>query len=132
MQHTLFHRTAMLALTAALLALVAGCPQADPRTTNQGGGNIITAGGKLATGNVGDLNPDEWQVVIDNVEAFTELAEADIGDVEITELSDDEAQAIVDFLDTNGIQTLEDLENLDVSELDVPDILADLFGAQTA
>ena len=119
-------------LIVMLLITVVGCPSLDPRTSNQGGGNIITAGAKIAGGNVGDLNPDEWQILTDELSSLGQSLGIDIpSDFTIDQLSDDQAQAIVDVLDQYNINTMEELQaaidNGTITENDIPAALQDLF-----
>lgn len=92
-------------VTALGLSLAAGCPTQDSRTSNQGGGSVISAATKFATGNLSGLTPDEIQVVGDFVAGvspkFAELA-----------VTDEEAQAAVDFLVANGIDSVADAQAL--------------------
>ena len=99
-----------------LLILAAGCPSADSRTSNQGGGDILTA----TEGNIGDLTADEIQILGD--------VAASLGGTEIPQLTDEQAKQAVDFLDANNIQTLDELQAaIDSGELEIPEELLALF-----
>lgn len=120
-----------LLTSMGLLLVLAGCPDGG-RTSNQGGGSIITAGAKLAGGNIGDLTPDEFQILCDNAPVLLpQLAPqygVDVNNVEIPTLSDEDAQLVVDYLGENSIQTLDDLVNaINAGTLtDPPQALLDL------
>jgi len=119
-------------LVGILLITASGCfPAADPRTSNQGGGSIISVGLKLAQQNIGDLNADEWQILTDSAPTIAAQYNVDLGAIsELTELSDEQAAAIVQFLDDNSIQTIDDLEQLaqqiEAGTIQVPQILVDM------
>jgi len=121
-------RTVLFVFGMALLAAVAGC---DPRTTNQGGGSLISAGLKLADHNIGDLTADEWQILVDNAPTLAQQFNVDLGDLEIPTLSDDQAAAIVSFLDEHGIKTIEQFEEKvdsgEITEADIPEELLSLI-----
>ena len=111
-----------------LLALTTGCP--SPRTSNQGGGTIVSTASKLAERNIGDLTPDEWQIATDNLPTLADLAGIDITGIEIPPITDEQAQAIVDFLIANNIHTIDDLLALDLNTVEIPEelqSLVDLF-----
>ena len=57
---------AVVALAAASLTLGGCLGNADPRTSNQGGGNILTASGKVAGETMTKLTADEVQILADN------------------------------------------------------------------
>lgn len=103
---------ALCVLTAAILATTAGCPQLDPRTSNQGGSNLLSLGAQLANNNLGGMNPDDWQVLTDNLPQFASTLGIDIGDASLPPMSDDEAAALVAFLHANGANTTEDIQSL--------------------
>ena len=88
----------------ATLVSLGGCPLIQTRTNNQGGGNLITAGVKLASDNVGGLTADEIQIVTDFAISQQSLP--------IEALTDAQAGAIVTFLDDNNVNTVEDVQNL--------------------
>ncbi len=103
-----------VAVSASLL--IAGCPTAAvDRTNNQGGGTIVTAGAKIASGKIGTLTPDELQLMHDKaIELNPELAAA-------PELTDEQAEAAVEFLDANDLETLDDVVELIEEASDNPD-----------
>lgn len=110
------------------LLTLTGCPQQSTRTNNQGGGNIITAGAKVAGGNISSLTPDEVQVLADKVASNTT-------DLDIPELTDEQAAAAVDFLVANNVNTIEDVQNLveqaeqDPTSIEIPDSIQELIDA---
>jgi len=126
----------LVVLSAIVVTSVAGCP--DARTSNQGGGNLLTVATTLLSDPaclpVGELNPDELQVLVDNLT----LLAGQIGyslppDIAIPSLTDEQAQAIADFLDDNGIVCLAALESLaaDVESgaVEMPDGLVEVLEA---
>ena len=96
--------TGMIAIT---LVGIAGCPMAaaPTRTSNQGGGNIVTAGAKIAGGSITSLTPDELQVITDKAVELNP-------DITIPEVTDEQAAAAVDFIVANDLNTLDDVVNL--------------------
>lgn len=123
------HRNLVLCtVAAALLTIMGGCTGADPRLSNQGGGSILSAGSKLVAGNIGDMNPDEWQIVGDNVATLATQFQNELGDVQIPILSDEQAAAIVTFLDQNNLQTLQQLiDAIDSGTLDDAEVPPELL-----
>lgn len=101
-----FRNGVRLLVFGAVLTLATGCPMAtESRTANQGGGSLLTAGAKVAGGNISNLTPDEIQIVMDKaIELKPSLA--------ISPLSDTEAQAVVDFFQANNLNTLDDVVSL--------------------
>lgn len=112
-----------------LLALtqIAGCPTIDARTGNQGGGSLISAGAKVAGGNLSSLTADEIQILADAV--------ADFNPDFKQEVTDDQAAAAVEFLKANDINTIEDLQQLiekadaDPDSITIPDAVLTLIDA---
>jgi hypothetical protein len=107
-----------------LLPWLTGCP--ETRTSNQGGGSIVSAASKLAGGNVGDMTADEWQIAADNLPMLAEFSGIDVSSAQIPQITDEQAQAIVDFLAAYNIRTLEDLYALDFEEVEIPEVLQSL------
>jgi len=94
-----------LAVACAGLALLAGCVSvSSERTSNQGGGSMLTAGAKVANNQLADLTADEIQLLADMI---SELAE----EVDIF-LTDEDAAVIRDFLMQNNLNSIEDIQNL--------------------
>ena len=116
-------KAAVLGLTACLvLAGTFGClfgPMVPERTNNQGGGTLLTATGKVLGGQMTQLTADEVQIVTDQLNDLNPQ-------VDLT-LDDDQAQAIVDFLAQNGINSFDDFQNLDPGSVLPPQGAAELF-----
>ncbi len=88
-----------VAVAVCGLGLLGGCLGAASRTNNQGGGSLLSA--VLKYQNLTALNPDEIQIVtdfiIENVEEVPEQVEP---------LTDDQAAAVVEFIDDNNLNTV--------------------------
>ena len=95
-----------------LLLVVTGCPLAMPgsRTNNQGGGSLVTAGLKFANDNPGSMTADEIQIVSDLVIEQAELP--------IDPLTDEQAGAVITFIDDNNLNTIEDFRALQYADID--------------
>lgn len=94
----------IVTLAAALsLATVGGCPGSDARTSNQGGGSLLSAGSKVLNERLSSLTPDEVQIATDII-----LTQPDSL---IDPLTDDQAQAIVNILNDNNLNSLDDIQN---------------------
>ena len=117
------NKAAVLGLTACLvLTGTLGClfaPVVPERTSNQGGGTILTATGKVLEEQMTQLTADEVQIVTDQINALNPQ-------VDLT-LDDAQAQAIVDFLALNGINSFDDFQNLDPGTVQPPQGAAELF-----
>lgn len=81
-----------------------GCISSPNRTSNQGGGSILTAAAKLAGGQLSSLTPDEIQVA-------TDFAIDNFG-LEVPSLEDEQAEAVVTFLNDNNLNSVEDIQAL--------------------
>lgn len=107
---------------AACLVFISGCAFAAPE-------NEITWGWKAATGRLTETTPTEWQAVANRVNAFTPDANVS--------LTDEQAQAIVDFIQANDLNSIQEVTQLidqvqtDPNSVDVeiPESVTDLFGA---
>ena len=112
----------ILAGCAGLIVFSGGC-FGDPRTTDQGGGSIITAGVKVATGQLASLTPDEIQIIGDNIANF-------ITDAVPVELTNEQAAAISEVLVANDLNTIEDITALieNPGDIVLPEEFLDLFG----
>lgn len=106
------------------LALIGGC----------GGpcGNILTLGLKVGfEGNIGGLTACEWQTIYRDVQQLAPIFNIDLSGVTFPELTTEQAQSIVDFLDANGINTIDELtaalDNGTITEEDIPDVLLDFY-----
>lgn len=111
----------ILAGCAGLIVFSGGC-FGDPRTTDQGGGSIITAGVKVATGQLASLTPDEIQIIGDNISNFIVGAPP-------VELTNEQAAAISEVLIANDLNSIEDVTALVENPGDVvlPDEFLELF-----
>lgn len=117
-------------LSASVLLSIAGCPVAatESRTNNQGGGSLITAGAKILGQNMSTLTADEIQILADKA---AEFAPAD--KQEQLTLSDEQAAAVTDFIDANGVDSVSDLEALiqqaedDPGSIVIPESVLDLI-----
>lgn len=115
-------------VTVALLLPSVGCV-ADPRTSNQGGGSLLTAGTKLLGQRIGDLTADEWQIIGDNLPALVTQFNIDLQGYSIPVLDDDAAAAIVDFLNDHNIVTVDELvAAYDSGEITADDVPEELVG----
>ncbi len=95
----------LIVSSVATLSLLTGCFSMPwDRLGNQGGSNIVSALGKLVDDNLGGLNPDDVQVL-------TDLA-IEYSGVNIPSVTDEQAAAVVSFLQANGITTIASLEDL--------------------
>jgi hypothetical protein len=117
-------RRALLVLVGAGVLMTAiGCTT-DPRTANQGGGTLLSASTKLLNQKIGDLTADEWQIIADNIPALAAQFNIDLHGIQIPDLTDEQAQAIVDFLASHNIVTIDELkvaiESGQFTEADVP------------
>lgn len=94
-----------LVLGGLLLTTLSGCFSLPwERTGNQGGSNVLQAVTKITSNDIGGLNPDDVQVLAD---LATQISRADIPQV-----TDEQGQAVVDFIDANNITTLQSIQAL--------------------
>lgn len=91
----------VLALCGAALGMTAGCPFVDSRTSNQGGGTLLTAVDKVTTQSLGSLTPDEIQILGDTFSAVQDTV-----DVFIT---DEQAGDAVLFMLEHNINSFDEL-----------------------
>lgn len=117
-------------LTCVTFFALGGCPMAGPeRTTNQGGGNILSATSKIVGGQMTNLTPDELQIAVDTVSNVSEAIDI--------ELTDEQAQAAVDFLVANSLNSIEDIEAFvaqaenDPDSVQIPESLQALIDSGT-
>lgn len=98
-------KTVAVGVLCVCLVVLCGCPPAAPaRTSNQGGGSIVTAGVKIAGGTMTGLTADEIQIVTDTVsDMSTEFA---------IDVTDEQAAAAVEFLVENNLNTVQDIQVL--------------------
>jgi len=116
-------RYCQVVLGCAALLSVAGCPQAAPPE------NAVTWGIKAATGALTDTTSREWQAVAEKIDAQT--PQVDVA------LTDEQAQAIVDFVKANNLDTIQNIRDLVqdaqadptvLLEIEIPDSVMALFG----
>jgi hypothetical protein len=98
-------RAVFCALLVSAACLLAGCIGLNPRTSDQGGGTLITAGAKVLGGTMTTLTPDEIQILGDQIAARSTR----FAGIEIT---DEQAEAASDFLIANDIDTIAELQAL--------------------
>lgn len=89
---------------ALTVLVIGGCPAVEQRLINQGGGSVLSAVMKVASGAMSDVNPDELQILGDLISELNPAV-----DLYIT---DDQAQAGVDFVNANELDTLQDVFDL--------------------
>jgi hypothetical protein len=118
-----FKKAAALGLLAGfVLTGTLGClfaPVVPERTSNQGGGTILTATAKVLGGQMTELTADEVQIIADQIN------ELDL-QVDLT-LDDDQAQAVVDFLSEYNIDSLDDFQTLDPVAVQPPEGATELL-----
>ena len=109
------------------LMLLGGCIFSDQRTSNQGGSNALQATTKFTSDRLDTLNPDDVQVLADLAPSLT--------GVEIPQVTDAQAAALVQFIADNNIVSMADIQNLDpntvVISADVQVVLDALSAQQT-
>ncbi|MBK9119912.1 MAG: hypothetical protein IPM18_09985 [Phycisphaerales bacterium] len=116
-----------VAAAALLGTLVGGCPFGDPRLNNQGGTNLLQAAGKIAGDRLHTLNPDDIQILTDLALQVTEA--------NFPPATDEQAQAVVDFIKANGITTVASLQDLiaraeqDPDSIVIPDSVREVLDA---
>ncbi|MCK6486314.1 MAG: hypothetical protein HUU22_17095 [Phycisphaerae bacterium] len=110
-------RIRAFATTACVATLfgVAGCgllfnPFVDPRLTDGGGGNLLTASLKALGGQMTQLTQDEMQFLSDQTRAL--ILAVDPAAPVLPPMTNEQADAVVNFLDSNNLDGLEDLATL--------------------
>ena len=100
--------------------LLCGCGLVSAgRTCDQGCSNPVQAAAKIAGNNLGSLNADDVQVLAD---LATQVSGAAIPSV-----TNEQAAAVISFLQANGINTIADLQALiaqieaDPTSVEIPD-----------
>ncbi len=132
-----------LLAASAILTAASGCDVlglfAPPRVTDGGGGNIVTMGLKVASGQLTTLTQDELQILSDQISNI--VATTNPG-VQLPEMTNAQADAFLEFLSINtvpgsstaGLNSIQDLsafaeaaaQNPDI--LNVPDSLVEAYG----
>jgi hypothetical protein len=108
--------TRVCLVASVLLATIVGCPSAPTELPVS-----ITAPLKLAQGLIGDLTVEEWLFL---AEAGSNIP----GLPPLPQLTEAQAQAIVTFLDENGIVTITDLQTkITAGTLIIPQDLISIF-----
>lgn len=98
------------------------------------GDNILSAGAKVAGGQISSLTAGEIQILNQTV---NDILAAENPGFEPVTLNETQAQALTDFFSANELNTLEDFETLSQSAQDDPesiqglDALADAFAGST-
>ena len=109
------------ALGVLVMTFVAGCPSVQPE-------NAITWGLKASTNQLTQTTPTEWQAIVSKINDLTPDANVS--------LSDDEATAIVDFVQANDLNSMQEIAQLvedaqsdpnSVSDIEIPDSVIGLF-----
>lgn len=96
-------RLLAVVLVGSLVAM-AGCTGGDSC------GNVLTIMAKLGPEkNIGALSACEWQVLFAELPSLAQTFGVDLQGITVPPLSDEAAQAIVDFLAANGVTTLDSL-----------------------
>lgn len=125
----------------ATLVGVAGCgllfnPFVDPRLSDGGGGNLLTATFKALGGQMTQLTQDEMQFLSDQTRAL--VLAVDPAAPVLPPMTNEQADAVVNFLETNNLDGLEDLATLaeqagaDPGSIQGLDQLADAYAGTVA
>lgn len=132
-----------LILAGVILCGSSGCDVlnlfAPPRTTDGGGGNLLTMGLKVVAGQLTTLTQDEMQILSDQI---ADVVVATNPGVQLPEMTNEQADAFLEFLSINtvpgsstpGLNTIQDLQafseaasqNPDI--VNVPDSLVEAYG----
>jgi hypothetical protein len=120
-------RAVFCATFVSAACLFAGCIGLEGRTSNQGGGNLLTAGAKVLAGNMSSLTADEIQVLGDEISSrSTRFAGI--------EISDEQAEAASDFLVANKLNTVAEIQALvnNPGNIQIPESVQALLDAGLA
>ncbi len=113
----------LVVVSCPILLLTVGCPSVAPLE------NAFTWSVKAATGRLTETTPREWQAVVERVDEHT--PQLDVS------LTDEQAGAIVDFLQVNDLDSIGDIVSLvervqsnpdSLESVEIPDSVFDLFG----
>lgn len=97
-------------------------PDITDELSNQGGGSLTSGLTKVINSDLGTLTADEVQILGES------LSNLDIGgEQEAVDLSDEQAAAIVAFIDANNVSSVTDFENLDPDTVEIPEGAEALF-----
>lgn len=100
----------LIGLSCLLLLLMTGCPR--PAATVE---NAVTWGVKAATGQLRQTTPREWQAVAEKIDERTPAADVS--------LTDEQAEAIVLFVQSAGLDTVSEVVGFLEDALNDPTIL---------
>lgn len=102
---TRFYRVLISGLVVGLMPLATGCGLFGPptRTTDGGGGNLVTAGAKVLGGQLTALTQDEVQLLSDQIRQ----AAINAGLPPPPELTNEQADAYLDFLNANNLSSFD-------------------------
>lgn len=117
-------RAAFCVLLVSASSLFTGCLGLDPRTSNQGGGTLISAGAKVLSGSMSTLTADEIQIIGDEVASRSTRFNG-------LEISDEQAEAASDFLVVNGLNTVAEIQALvaNPGSVEIPESVEALIDA---
>jgi len=112
----------LVLLSCAVLLFATGCPWVAPPE------NAVTWAVKAATSRLTETTPREWQAVVERVDE--RIPAVDIS------LTAEQAQAIVDFVQANDLDSIQEIVSLVedakndpsvIEEIEIPDSVMDLF-----
>lgn len=114
---------------------------APARITDGGGGSILSAGVKVATGEMTMLTQDEMQILNDQIGSLLQAADPSLP---VQEMTNEQADGVIDFLQQNsvpggstGLNSIEEIQafaeavQADPSILVVPQTLIDAYAGTT-
>lgn len=113
------------------------------RLSDGGGGNVLSAGTKVVTGQMTELTQDELQILNDQVTSFLQGSNPSIPTAEMT---NEQADGVIDFLaqnsvpggTTTGLNSIEEIQafaeaaQADPSIITIPQTLIDAYADSTA
>lgn len=117
------NRWAGLAAAGMILATSSGCGFSftPTRTNDGGGGNVLTAGLKVAGGQLGSLTQDEVQTLSDTVRAA--VLAVDPNATVAPEMTNEQADGFLDFLTANNLNSLDDVSTFASNAVQDPSII---------
>jgi len=136
----------VLLSVSVLIAETAGCGvlptiKFDPRTSDGGGGSLLSASGKAVAGQLTEMTQDELQLLADQVTGVVRLLNPNVN---VPPLTNQQADALLEFLNANslpgvggnGLNSLDELRRFveaglaDPSIVVVPQSILDAFDGQ--
>lgn len=104
-----------LAVLCCTVLLIAGCPSLTPVE------NEVTWGLKAASDQLTNATANEWK-------AITEKVDEAVPETDIT-MTDEQAAAVVDFVQVNNLDSIEDIITLleNPQDVEIPDSMTQLF-----